>query len=210
MKNMKNKAILFYTIIVYFILTGLTVFLIVQFKSDIKFKSVNLLTNKYGSFITFLIIVFISPIIEELIFRLSLRFTSFRLYLSTFLGLFFYFNDVYLLDFKLNKLIFSLLIIIIIFLIIKFVIIKYNILENKNNLRFYSYLLAVLFGMYHFKMIVNINYFSIFIYLYIIPKIILGIFLNRIRLNFGMRYNIIMHMLINLLGSINILIEILK
>ena len=178
--------LLLYTLFVYFILTGLTVFLLIQCESDLKFKSINLLTNKYGAFITFLITVLIAPIIEELIFRLSLKHTPFKLYLS------------------------SLLLIFILFLIIKFAIVKYSILENKKNLRYYSYLLAVLFGMYHFKMIININYFSIFIYLYIIPKLILGIFLNHIRLNYGMRYNIIMHMFINLLGNINILIEILK
>lgn len=210
MKNMKKYTILLYTLFVYFILTGLTVFLLIQCESDLKFKSINLLTNKYGAFITFLITVLIAPIIEELIFRLSLKHTPFKLYLSSLLGVCFYFNDIYLLNFKLNNLIFSLLLISILFLIIKFAIVKYSILENKKNLRYYSYLLAVLFGMYHFKMIININYFSIFIYLYIIPKIILGIFLNHIRLNYGMRYNIIMHMFINLLGSINILIEILK
>lgn len=207
---MKKKGILLYTLVVYFILTGLIVFLIVHFKSDIKFKPVNLLTYKYGTLITFLITVLIAPIIEELIFRLSLSFTPFKIYLSTFLGVFFYFNDVYLLEIKLNSFIISLLIITILFLIIKFVIVKYNILENKKNLRYYSYLLAVLFGMYHFKMIVNINYFSIFIYLYIIPKIILGIFLNRIRLNFGLKYSIIIHMFINLFGSVSILLQMLN
>lgn len=206
---MKTKNILF-TIIMYFILNTIIVFFLTYFNANLAIKPISIISNKFGLLYTFFILVFLGPFVEEIIFRWSLKYSSTKIYISTFLGVLFYFNSIYLLEFDLKQIMISLFVIIILFVIIKFVIIKHNILGNEKNLKIYSYLLAILFGMYHFKMIVNINYFSVFPYLYILPKIILGVFLNKIRVNYGMKYNIGVHMFINLLGSFDLILEFFK
>lgn len=206
---MKTKSILF-TIIMYFILNTIAVFFLTYFNANLTIKPISVISNKFGLLYTFFILVFLGPFVEEIIFRWSLNFSSKKIYLSIFLGVMFYINSIYLLEFEIKKIVLSFLIILFLFLLVKFTILQYNILANKENLKIYSFFLAFLFGMYHFRMIENINYFSVFTYLFILPKIVLGIFLNKIRINYGMKYNIAVHMFINFISSLGIIIEFFK
>lgn len=199
-----NKKLILYTILIYLICNAIAVLLLTGFNLEIKIKSTHVLILKYGKFFSFFLFVFLSPFIEECIFRFPLIKTKIRIYFSFLLGIFFFYNNVYLLDFEKKELAFSLFIIAMLFFII-WLISKYTVFFNAKNINKIGLISAILFGAYHFKMIDNINYYNISTYVYLTPKIILGLLLNKIRLRMGMKYSIVTHSLINLIGSISLL-----
>ncbi|MBK1897198.1 CPBP family glutamic-type intramembrane protease [Chryseobacterium paridis] len=160
------------------------------------------MVEKSGILYSLIIAIFIGPLIEEFIFRWPLKDVRKRIYLSTILGVVFTFNKVFMLDFKTEKIILSLFIIILIVLLLYFWGASFLEKISVNSL---SILSAVMFGLYHLSLIKEASNIIIVSTLFIIPKIILGLFLNKIRLRYGMLYNIILHVIINFIGSLSLL-----
>lgn len=150
--------------------------------------------------ITFLIVVIIGPIKEELVFRLSLRFKPLFLAISMSVLLFFivvrkiigtdpFFNIWYTLG---N-----------LFIILGMLIILYFLLRLFNNTltRFWNkhfrlifYILAIVFGYWHLWNYYLCHYSIILLSpLFILPYIFIGVNLGYIRLKYGIFFSILLH-----------------
>lgn len=199
----KNKfTLILGSLLIYIALNLLISFVFTLFHFDVKLKSINIISQKFGIIYTLIISTIIAPLIEEFIFRYPLVNINKRLLLSIILGIIFSINKVYLFDFNVFNLTITLT-------ILSFVIFFRDFLLNKINIHNISFISALLFGFYHIRMIENDNYFFLILALYIIPKIVLGIHLNLIRRKYGMKYNIAVHIFINTIGSISLILEII-
>lgn len=156
-------------------------------------------SNSFGAF-TFIIVVLLVPILEELIFRLSLdlKRTSFAIAISI---LYFRFSATSIIKFNfLNKYdIIRLVSTILIFIFIQLILPN----DVLNRIKKYYYVwwfygVAILFGAVHIMNFNNINYYILPIYfIYVLPQIIMGIFIGNIRIQRGFFWGIVLHSLIN-------------
>lgn len=204
---MRKYLILIYTILAYFLSNLIIVFIIVYYNGNLNLKSIDIISEKYGNLYAFLVLVILGPIIEEIIFRWPLKYKLYKLQISIFIGAFYFFNGVFTFNYTLKGVLLSSVITIILFAITFLLDIKS--IFNIKNLFYFNIISAVLFGFFHIKRVIGIDV-NIFVFLYILPKIILGLFLNKIRLTLGMKFNIGIHMLINLIAGGYLLMKLVK
>lgn len=162
---------------------------------------------KNNPFYAIIFILIIAPFIEEIIFRLPLRVSKMNLSLSmSFMCLLFIGgNNLADLNFTFESIFLkSSSIFLVVFLIIK---IDDKTLLKLTNERFYTkyfYAFSIIFGLLHirnFYQEIPVN-LLLFTPLYIIPQIILSLFLGYIRLKNGIIWSILLHSLFNFPGII--------
>lgn len=163
-----------------------------------------LYVGMYGSFIGFMLSVFIVPFIEELWFRLPLKLTPLALSIPTFIFVYkilktnmlkFNFSSV-------SDYVMLLLSIFIAFVIYKILCLPYF-LERLDCLKtkYYHwifYLGAFIFGIFHFSHFKPIHIEILYVYpLYVLPQMITGLFFASFRMNYGFWWGCAFHFLYN-------------
>ncbi len=164
--------------------------------------------NKYfknNSFYAIIFILMIAPFIEEIIFRLPLKVSKLNISLSMSFMCFLFIggNNLADLNFTFESLLLKFIsTILVVFLINK---IDENSLLKLNNEKLYAkyfYIVSIIFGLLHirnFYQEIPIN-LILFTPLYVIPQIILSLFLGYIRLKNGIIWAILLHSIFNLPG----------
>ncbi len=148
-----------------------------------------------------LIAVAIAPIVEELFFRLLLIVNKRNLLLFSLMSLLLSIYSLFKVHYYQS---------IVLFILSTFAVIlsAKDAGFKKMATRYYPiyfYAIAIIFGLGHFT---NYNGITGFLYLWIpllvLPQIIMGLYLGYIRVNYGIIYSILFHMIINLIavGSI--------
>lgn len=143
-------------------------------------------------------IIILAPLIEEVIFRLLLRFNRSNV------KLFFFISIIYLILFIFLKkyVVASLILTIQIFLLIILIIKSINEIELwfKNNFRFVFYFSFISYGLVHLSNYNQITTTVIFLSpILVFPQILLGSIIGYIRINYSFLHGLFFHMLINLL-----------
>lgn len=214
-QKLKDKLLAVAKILIftYFILliTSLAIYLfdylivqkLLNFPSFLK-KSIPTLNNFKNKFpdYYFILLVFVGPLFEELVFRLPLDFTanSISICLSIllyrlFATHFFSFNIHKVTDYL------NLSSALILFLALR-KIIPERILKNIKN-KNYSYIFyssAALFGLAHVTNFGSLNHiYSLLYIVYILPQFIMGISIGYIRIKYGFIFGLLVHIMINLI-----------
>jgi hypothetical protein len=170
--------------------------------------SIKIQLGKYGAFMA---AVVFAPIIEEIIFRLPLNTKGWSISLSIGFLLYsclgfkiFYFN--FLSIYSYLKIVSFL---IILPLIINWLFTKYNLQQRIiQHYKLFFYLMIVVFALAHISNYAPIDYRYIYIYpIFVLPQFVMGLTLGYIRNKFGLPYSILLHSVINLPGSLLILIS---
>uniref|UniRef100_UPI0039E9E435 hypothetical protein n=1 Tax=Empedobacter stercoris TaxID=1628248 RepID=UPI0039E9E435 len=147
-------------------------------------------------------IIFIIPLIEEILFRLFLIPKKLNLIISSSFIIFFIINkNFFNIDLYSYKPYLSTLIIFsIIFLIHKkYLFIKEFLLNKKKII---TYLSIISFALVHIS---NIHVFhwqlSLLYPIYVLPQLVMGYFITNLRLKTSFIWGVILHVLINSIGS---------
>ncbi|NME69044.1 CPBP family glutamic-type intramembrane protease [Flammeovirga aprica] len=170
--------------------------------ADEHSQNVRQAIQSYG----FLFVIYLSsiqaPILEEMIFRLPLKFNKY--YLPTSIALYpilfellsktKFWNG----EFPIQKVLIILSIAVLLFLV-TFLLLQQSSIQNKikEYLKNYS-LLFVIASSYLFAILHADNVFNPINIILTLPQFIAGIYLGIIRLTYGMRYAITVHILSNL------------
>lgn len=143
-----------------------------------------------------LIGMILAPVYEEILFRSLLRFTRNNVLL-------FIVNLIVLISiciFKSNILpaiILSVIFLSIIYLLIKYPISKIDLFVS-SNFNYFFYASSLSFGLVHtFNFTGNIYLIAAFALILAGPQIVLGHILGYVRMNYGLRYSILFHMIVN-------------
>lgn len=190
--NLK-KYLLF--VIIFAILQHL-IFKIFNILGDGYRNPIKSILDYYGVYISFLLVVLCTPILEELVFRYGLTFrkintqigilvsfTIFPLYLN--LGL----SSPFTIYYFLIVLIFWLGLLLI-----------YN-SKHRNNVFIVSCFSALLFGLLHIGNFPSFSFDRVLIFLsFVIPQIYAGYLLSKLRIENGISYSILFHMVVNFIG----------
>lgn len=186
----KKRRVFFGYIFYYFLLT-IIFSAIVGILFNIEKVSIVNNSNNFN----FLKLVIISPIIEELIFRLILRFNRINIivFIISLFTYLLYYNflisiDVYYI---------TILFIIVFFYVMKIKFKKLDILIeiSSKKLLLLVYIFSFSFGFYHLQ---NINLtICLSIFIYILSKVFNGFYFSMIRLKFGFTSVVFLHMLNN-------------
>jgi membrane protease YdiL (CAAX protease family) len=149
-----------------------------------------------GSTLMILYGVFVGPILEEIIFRSWLKWTKRNIYIliATFLlfvGLSFFhhqFQQIYIM-------LFLLLLVVILTYLLKNIKVEPFI---NNHFKYFYWGSSIVFGLVHASNFIgNIWYLIGFSFILASPQIIGGFILGYIRMNNGLRYSILFHILVN-------------
>jgi hypothetical protein len=186
--EMKKFLFLLFFYFVLMIPTGLVLFFLMEI-INLTHKAINLSLKEkilYG--------ILLSPIIEEILFRLILVFNKRNIFILILaaLGL--------LVNFATKGAIVKtvLFVLLIVCLIIVY---KY---EDKcksyfqTNFKMFFFLIAGLFAFLHFFNFLDISLYDFFyLPLFVIPQFILGIILGYIRITYGFKYSVFFHAMVN-------------
>jgi membrane protease YdiL (CAAX protease family) len=159
----------------------------------------------YSSFKVFLSMVFLAPIIEELLFRLILK-PKFQNLL-----IFLIFSGILAISFLVRKA-FILFIIFLLLSVFCFIILISKKKFRKVQVYFLAhfpllfYTSSVFFGFVHITNYEPFNYKLILIMpILVLPMILIGIILGFIRMKFGITYSVLLHSMINIFPFIFVL-----
>lgn len=210
----KNKVFVFFKFLGYYFLTLLLSVILIFFidtfiTKTLGYPSIMELFSKSKRMIDkkgIWLIIFVIPLIEEILFRLFLRVNKFNIATTIILWILVIISKDKItdLDFKSSVTYIHIVIVIAIgFLLYKYIlteaIIKY--LTNKKYKLFYLSILS--FGLIH---LTNINEFywqlSLFYPFYVLPQIAMGYFIGRLRMEQGFFWGILFHSIINAIGSL--------
>lgn len=156
-----------------------------------------------------MIIGFLGPVIEEIIFRLYLNLN--RIAVTISVGLMFYANIVshILRSFQISETMFwSLRIIISLILsILVYTFVKQRLLDQIKikGYRYLFYFSILLFGFLHLSNFASINPFMLLMSpLLVLPQLCYGIFIGfvRVKIKHGFYLGVLVHILINVIGNI--------
>ncbi len=182
-------------LIVSFIIKPLDNYLVSHLKEESILKVLN--TNKTIKY-SIIVIAFIGPIFEELIYRLALVFN--KINISILISVLIY----KLSGGKINSFDFSIHYLNIIYSVITFCFLYYFInfkglivvLKKYQNV--IIILSILLFGLGH---ITNIKHFhwhlALFYPVYVLPQVCLGYFLTNLRIKFGFIWGVLLHIMVN-------------
>ncbi|MBO9582930.1 MAG: CPBP family intramembrane metalloprotease [Flavobacterium sp.] len=144
--------------------------------------------------ITFFKVAIISPIMEEILFRLLIIKNKYNLVL---------FSVFFLISFLYEKFVLSTVLyyvfnisFLLLFVSKKFNY-KLNISDDKSLMLPIIYFSCLLFGVFHLSNFNNLNTLNIVIVLYIFSKIISGFIFSLLRLKFGIAASIALHIFLN-------------
>jgi hypothetical protein len=150
--------------------------------------------------------VILAPLLEEAAFRMGLKFSPFRLSFSlALLSYFFYPSILSFIGINLTKELTTFIPLILLIVIGLFFGFIFRILnENQSIERFYKkyffiifYSLVVIFAIVHIMNYSNFNQIWFLTPLIVAPQFLGGITMGFIRINFGLQWSIIQHMLWN-------------
>jgi hypothetical protein len=157
-------------------------------------------------------IIFLAPLLEELVFRLPLRLSritlsvSFAVFIIAVIKNFFIQEDnytIYLLSVPLSAIIFGLL------SYVTDIYLKINKLWEKHFF-YVFYFFVLIFGLSHLFNYNEIHWWMILSSpLLTLPHIIMGLFLGFIRMNYGFLYSFFFHATINLIPSVPLIVKML-
>jgi membrane protease YdiL (CAAX protease family) len=163
-------------------------------------SEINSIFKNLSPYLAFLIIVMLAPIAEESIFRLNLIPKRRNLWISIFVviayvtfNLFFAIRDNH----------FKIVILCILFLIFLAVFYLEVLLKTnyKNYFVFVFYFSSILFGLVH---VFNFGEPAIKTFLFAViitmPQIIVGFVCGYLRMNYGFKYGVAFHMMVNLVA----------
>lgn len=157
-------------------------------------------------FTLFFLGVILAPLLEEAAFRMGLRFSPFRLSFSLALLSYFFYPSIFsFLGINLTKEITTFMPILLLLVIGLFFGFIFRILnENKSIERFYKkyffiifYSSAVVFAGVHIMNYSNFNQIWFLAPLIVAPQFLGGLTMGFIRINFGLQWSIMQHMLWN-------------
>jgi len=157
-------------------------------------------------FTLFFLGVILAPLLEEAAFRMGLKFSPFRLSFSlALLSYFFYPSILSFIGINLTKELTTFIPLILLIVIGLFFGFIFRILnENQSIERFYKkyffiifYSLVVIFAIVHIMNYSNFNQIWFLTPLIVAPQFLGGITMGFIRINFGLQWSIIQHMLWN-------------
>lgn len=165
--------------------------------------------NIFSPLMLFFQIVILGPIIEEISFRLPLKFNKLFIPFSVFVFYLmikllnkkdFYLGE-YTLDYILLQVAISIMLFIVLFALLRIKNIRYFIEEKiyKKHFGIFFYALAFFFAFLHYK---ADSFSLVFVTPIIISQFISGVFLGYVRMKLGFRYGVLMHMLNNLPSAI--------
>jgi len=150
--------------------------------------------------------VLLAPFYEEVIFRSLLRFkwSSILIFISTAIALsvFFIYNSKFVLAILLSVFVLVVLLLVTIFTRNKVELF----IESKFKYFFYSS--SILFGLLHASNFTgNIYYILAFSFILGGPQIVLGLINGYIRMNHGLKYSILFHMVVNMPIIVTVLLH---
>ncbi|QIX62038.1 hypothetical protein HER32_12920 [Hymenobacter sp. BT18] len=153
----------------------------------------------FGSY-AFVVVVFVVPILEELIFRLPLDLRRGSIALGVTL-LFFRFVNGGLLVADFSKFFYWLGVALSIFLFaVVYILLPKGFLSDIQTkyFKYWYYFIVLAFGLVHISNIKHIEFNYILFYpLFVMPQIIMSIFISNIRMKRGFVWGIALHALIN-------------
>lgn len=156
--------------------------------------------QQFGNY-SFLIIIFIGPIVEEIIFRLPLNLKRTSLALAISLLLFrLSGNSITFPNFTHTHYWISLLLAFISFILISYFF-PVPLLESvkSKHYRWWYYFGIIAFGLVHISNIKILSVNLALLYpLFVLPQIIMGAFISNIRMHRGFLWGIVLHGLINM------------
>ncbi|PKQ60554.1 hypothetical protein BZG02_19000 [Labilibaculum filiforme] len=157
--------------------------------------------NSFNTYQIFFLAAILAPFIEEVIFRLPLKFNN--LYLAFSISFFYLLVkllakvDFYLGNYDI-KYITSHIVTGVSLFIVTLLILKIKRVKNallyvyKNKFGFLFYSVAAVFGIIHYP-----GELSIYMFTLTIPQTIAGVFNGYVRLKFGFQYAVLMHFITN-------------
>jgi len=148
-----------------------------------------------------LLVLFVGPIIEEMIFRLPLSLKKWHIAVSLFFISYYLFGGKLLInDASAIESLWKLSLAMLISVIFGFGCPDRVLVYLKQiDFRYYFYISAIAFALFHINSYKPLNGEVAFFYpLYVIPQFIMGIFLGFIRLRFSFLHSIMFHSMINL------------
>lgn len=186
----------YFIFIFFFVVLQHLIFKVFNVSGDGYRNPIKSILDYYGVYISFLLVVLCTPILEELVFRYGLTFrkintligilvsyTIFPLYLN--LGL----SSPFTIYYFLIVLIFWLGLLLI-----------YN-SKQRNNVFIVSCFSALLFGILHIGNFPSFSFDRVLIFLwFVVPQIYAGYLLSKLRIENGISYSILFHMLVNFIG----------
>ncbi|WP_138994725.1 CPBP family glutamic-type intramembrane protease [Larkinella sp. C7] len=157
------------------------------------------LLKEIGLFYGVILITILMPIFEELAFRLFLKPSGFTIAISVALLLFYFTGDVYYIDGISYYL--RILACLIVFLIIR----RFDkkVVEIYSSVRPSGWIIvsSVIFSLSHLGNFDPINYPVWYLYpIYVLPQFFMGLIASTIRINNGLIWSVLLHILIN--GSV--------
>lgn len=155
--------------------------------------------DKYSLFT----IIIITPFIEELLFRLPLVIN--KINISVFIGTLF-FITIY--KTSLFQLSINFILTFFFFFMVLFFYNKFNVYIKfiNNNIKLVIIMSILFFGLIHILNLDNINIKIIPLYvIYILPQIFMGYFITNLRIKLGFIWGVLLHALINLIGSLSLI-----
>lgn len=192
---------IFYTffIIFLFLFVSVFVFYSINYFFNTNYDIFNIYSQSKKDLISpVYIVVLLGPVVEEILFRLWLSFNKYEFSLSILFWLFFLFNGTFV------ELRISLLEGVFFILLSGFLFWGINYLFKQNtfkwtNYKYHFYLISlILFSTLHlFNLDISSKYFWIILPIYIFPKFIIGLFITKLRINYGFYWGVIFHIIIN-------------
>lgn len=165
---------------------------------QIKATNTNVKTA-FGNY-SFVVVVFIVPLLEELIFRLPLNTKNSSIALAGSLLLFRFLNGGLLVaDFSQIVYWANIFVSVSFFLFTRKFLSKKLVFAIKNsNFKTWYYFITISFGLVHILNIKRMDLRLMLLYpLYVMPQIVMSIFLGNIRMQRGFIWGVVLHGLIN-------------
>jgi len=194
-ENKKFKIEVFFSMFFTYLLVSIPIGILVYVLCHLfklEKKEINLTAQT-----TFILGVVLAPIYEEIIFRSLLKFNKRNLYICLFTLL-----GAIIIFFLRSKIaIVIILAIFFIFLVGLTLLFPLSSIEATVSKKFKSifYAVAIIFGLLHaFNFIGNLYYIIALSLLLGSPQIVLGLILGYLRVNYGLVYSILFHMVVNL------------
>jgi uncharacterized protein len=194
-ENKKFKIEVFFSMFFTYLLVSIPIGILVYVLCHVfklEKKEINLTAQT-----TFILGVVLAPIYEEIIFRSLLKFNKRNLYICLFTLL-----GAIIIFFLRSKIaIVIILAIFFIFLVGLTLLFPLSSIEATVSKKFKSifYAVAIIFGLLHaFNFIGNLYYIIALSLLLGSPQIVLGLILGYLRVNYGLVYSILFHMVVNL------------
>ena len=147
-----------------------------------------------------IVVLLLGPLVEEIIFRLPLRLRKINLGLAVFIATFWILHSkVFPLDFYAAKMYQDFGLSVLTVGLVWLAPVRWLQTVQTSYFKYFFYFSVIAFGLMHISNFTTLNTEVLFFYpIYVLPQLVMGIFLGYIRIRYSFLYAYIFHALTNL------------